>query len=270
MRFLFNIFITGIFVSIGFPQSHFNIKSGVGNVTSSVSDYYLEIEDGSFSASIQVDRMKSSVRDFQFDFAEQDYYTEIFQSMGKLVSLSANGIHIKFTERRGEGILVDIGKISVSLDNWRINADGNGPRETPSLNWDITIQNVQFTPTSEMTRNMGQDLWDVFNYFSNGTNTANLNKVTASMSISNNGKISGTGILSLPVGKLSANLDATMNRDPREEHFINELELKISNLTSELTRFLDDLILNENIPIRKTGNGYSLLMTGSIGNPRFR
>lgn len=269
MTFIQKMLLISLVVTLGFSQSHLLIRSGIGNGTSTVSNYFIEIEEGVFSASIKVDRMKSGVRDFQFEFAEQDYYTEIFQSMGKLASLSANGIHINIKERR-EGLSVDVGKISVSVDNWKFNGDADGPRVMPSLNWDIIIQNAQFTPTGELTRNMDQDLWELFNYFSNGTNTVSLNKVTASMSISNNGKVTGKGILSLPIGKLSATLDATMNREPRLEPFINLLEMKLSNLSPELTTFLDNLILNDDVPIRKKGNGYILLMTGSVGNPRFR
>jgi hypothetical protein len=74
----------------------------------------------------------------------------------------------------------------------------------------------------------------------------------------------------LPVGKVNVDLLATIDRDLKSEPYINSLKFDLTNLPPEVKAFLNDLILNEDIPLRKSGNGFSLKMSGSFNNPRFR
>ena len=70
----------------------------MGNGTSSVSDYFVEIEERGFSANIRVDRLKSTVRNLKFEIETDNYYDEYFQTLGSIVSASASGIQIKIKE----------------------------------------------------------------------------------------------------------------------------------------------------------------------------
>jgi hypothetical protein len=95
-------------------------------------------------------------------------------------------------------------------------------------------------------------------------------KISGNMSLDSYGKISAKGIVILPVGKGTIEMSATINRDLESEPFINSLKFNMTNLSPEVKSFLNDLILNENVPLRKKGNGFLLEMSGSINNPRFR
>tara|TARA_B100000809_G_scaffold151299_1_gene148735 strand:+ start:1098 stop:1970 length:873 start_codon:yes stop_codon:yes gene_type:complete len=264
-----NTFLFIIFISFAFPQSNFSVKMEMGNGTSSVSDYFLEIEERGFSADIRVDRLKSTVRNLKFEIETDNYYDEYFQTLGSIVSASASGIQIKIKEGR-EGILLDIGKFSIALNNWDLFIDNNGPKNMPVFSWKLDLQSAVITPTTEMTRNLGEEEWKIFNYITGGTNLITVNKISGDISMKQNGKISAKGSVMLPVGKVAVNLLATLDRDLKSEPYINSLKLDLTNLSPEVKAFLNDLILNEDVPLRKKGNGFSLQMTGSLNNPRFR
>ncbi len=264
-----NTFLFIIFISFAFPQSNFSVKMEMGNGTSSVSDYFLEIEERGFSADIRVDRLKSTVRNLKFEIETDNYYDEYFQTLGSIVSASASGIQIKIKEGR-EGILLDIGKFSIALNNWDLFIDNNGPKNMPVFSWKLDLQSAVITPTTEMTRNLEEEEWKIFNYITGGTNLITVNKISGDISMKQNGKISAKGSVMLPVGKVAVNLLATLDRDLKSEPYINSLKLDLTNLSPEVKAFLNDLILNEDVPLRKKGNGFSLQMTGSLNNPRFR
>jgi len=257
-----------LIVSIIYPQSNFGVKMEIGNGTSSMSDFTIEIEERGFSASVHVDRLKSTVKNIKFKF-EDDYYNEMIQTLGSIASASASGIQIKVQDGR-EGFLLDIGNISYSLNDWEVDISQNGPKNMPVFTWEFDLQKAVATPSSEMTRNLKDEEWRVFNYFAEGRGSVTVKKISGNMSLDSYGKISAKGIVILPVGKGTIEMSATINRDLESEPFINSLKFNMTNLSPEVKSFLNDLILNENVPLRKKGNGFLLEMSGSINNPRFR
>jgi hypothetical protein len=257
-----------LIVSIIYPQSNLGVKMEIGNGTSSMSDFTIEIEERGFSASVHVDRLKSTVKNIKFKF-EDDYYNEMIQTLGSIASASASGIQIKVQDGR-EGFLLDIGNISYSLNDWEVDISQNGPKNMPVFTWEFDLQKAVATPSSEMTRNLKDEEWRVFNYFAEGRGSVTVKKISGNMSLDSYGKISAKGIVILPVGKGTIEMSATINRDLESEPFINSLKFNMTNLSPEVKSFLNDLILNENVPLRKKGNGFLLEMSGSINNPRFR
>ena len=140
----------------------------------------------------------------------------------------------------------------------------------PVFSWKLDLQNAEITPSTDMTRNLGEEEWEIFNYLAGGTGVITVKKILGDISMKQNGKISAKGSVMLPVGKVAVNLLATLDRDLKSEPYINSLKLDLTNLSPEVKAFLNDLILNEDVPLRKKGNGFSLQMTGSLNNPRFR
>ena len=91
------ILITFIFNSLVIPQDY--IKMEFGNGTSSVSDFSMEVQDGSESFEIKVKRLRSNLRGLDFQFEERindhGYYNEYIKMLLNLASASGDGITIK-------------------------------------------------------------------------------------------------------------------------------------------------------------------------------
>ena len=96
------ILITFIFNSLVIPQDY--IKMEFGNGTSSVSDFSMEVQDGSESFEIKVKRLRSNLRGLDFQFEERmndyGYYNEYIKMLLNLASASGDGITIKGKEHR--------------------------------------------------------------------------------------------------------------------------------------------------------------------------
>ena len=258
-----------VLITLGLSQSNTRVKIGMGNGTSSITDYYVEFEEREVSANFHVDRLKSNIRNVDFEFKSNNRYDQYFQSIGSIISANANGMHINVKEGLN-GILVDIGKISISINNWDLFVDQNGPEDMPTFSWKLDVQNAVVTPSTGTLRELGDKQWEIFNYLAGGTGSITIKKVSGNVSMKQNGKISAKGNLMLPVGKVNVDLLATIDRDLKSEPYINSLKFDLTNLPPEVKAFLNDLILNEDIPLRKSGNGFSLKMSGSFNNPRFR
>ena len=268
MKIIFNTFLYLAFITFAFSQSNTRVKMGMVNGTSSLTDYTLEIEERGFSAKIHVDRLKSTVRNLKFEFESDDYYNDYFQTLGSIVSASASGIRIEIKEGR-EGILIDVGKFSISLNNWDVHIDNNGPRNMPVFSWKLDLQNTEITPSTDMTRDLGKEEWQIFNYLSGGSGAITIKKILGNLSMTQNGKISAKGSILLPVGKIGVNLLATINQDLKSEPYINSLKLDLLNLNPEVKAWLNDIMIEENIPFRKKGTGFMINLSGLISSPRF-
>ena len=268
MKIIFNTFLYLAFITFAFSQSNTRVKMGMVNGTSSLTDYTLEIEERGFSAKIHVDRLKSTVRNLKFEFESDDYYNDYFQTLGSIVSASASGIRIEIKEGR-EGILIDVGKFSISLNNWDVHIDNNGPRNMPVFSWKLDLQNTEITPSTDMTRDLGREEWQIFNYLSGGSGAITIKKILGNLSMTQNGKISAKGSILLSVGKIGVNLLATINQDLKSEPYINSLKLDLLNLTPEVKAWLNDIMIEENISFRKKGTGFMINLSGLISSPRF-
>jgi hypothetical protein len=268
MKIIFNTFLYLAFITFAFSQSNTRVKMEFGNGTSTASNYFIEIEDRNFSAKLNIDRLKSTIRNLKFEFESDDDYNDYFQTLGSIVSASASGIRIEIKEGR-EGVLIDVGKISISLNNWDVHIDNNGPRNMPVFSWKLDLQNTEITPSTDMTRDLGKEEWQIFNYLSGGSGAITIKKILGNLSMTQNGKISAKGSILLPVGKIGVNLLATINQDLKSEPYINSLKLDLLNLNPEVKAWLNDIMIEENISFRKKGTGFMINLSGLISSPRF-
>jgi hypothetical protein len=116
---------------------------------------------------------------------------------------------------------------------------------------------------------MHQGEYELYNTFTGGSGTLVINKVAADVNLDRNGKISAKGNLDIPMGKVAVTLNMTIDRDFRSEPFINSLQIDVTNLSADLQAFMDELIQNSGVPLKRKGRGYSLRMSGNPNSPRF-
>ena len=151
---------------LAFSQDFDNMKMGIGSATSTLTDFYCEVEIGEFSVEISIDRLKGNLRNYNLEVELEDYYNEYFQFLIGVMSASANGISIQFHDK-SDYFSLEIGKLSYALNDWDLMFTEDGPRGTPTLNVSFDLQNTTIVLPSGMTGNRRQQEWEIYNYLTN-------------------------------------------------------------------------------------------------------
>ena len=264
------ILITFIFNSLVIPQDY--IKMEFGNGTSSVSDFSIEVQDGSESFEIKVKRLRSNLRGLDFQFEERindhGYYNEYIKMLLNLASASGDGITIK--GRDNEYLpSIEIGKLSYSLDNWDVNMSKDGPTGRPTLSAKISLQQFNLVPPRQFTRDLPQNQWDILRlFYENGA--LSVKKASADLSLEQDRSLNFNARIDLPVGKAVMTSKLSIPSDFRGEPYIESTEIELTGLTPGLREVIDELIANsDELPLKKKGTGYQLRFSGELDNPRF-
>ena len=265
MKYKTFLFITFIFNSIAIPQE--SIKMGFGNGTSNLSDFSLKVKDGDDSFEIEIKRLRSNLRRLDFQF-EENYNNKYLKILLNLVS--ASGEQISIRGRDNELLpVIDIGKLSYSLNNWDVFVSENGPKGNPTLSAKISLQQVNLVPPRELTRNLSQNEWDILSVFYKD-GALSVKKASVDLTLQENRSFNLIAQIDLPVGKANMESVISFGNDFKGEPFFETMEIELTGLTPGLRQVIDDLLANsDEIPFRKKGTGYQLRFTGDINNPRF-
>ena len=256
---------TQVFV---YSQDFDGVKMGIGNGSSTVSGFYFEISERDFSGEFRINRMKSTVRNLKFKADVKDRYNKYFEFLVGVLSADANGVTANF-QGNGEYFTMEIGKISYAIKNTDVKVKNENPEGMPVLSANLNLQKIEITPPNSVLRDMHQGEYELYNTFTGGSGTLVINKVAADVNLDRNGKISAKGNLDIPMGKVAVTLNMTIDRDFRSEPFINSLQIDVTNLSADLQAFMDELIQNSGVPLKRKGRGYSLRMSGNPNSPRF-
>ena len=264
------ILMTFIFNSLVIPQDY--IKMEFGNGTSSVSDFSMEVQDGSESFEIKVKRLRSNLRGLDFQFEERmndyGYYNEYIKMLLNLASASGDGITIKGKDNEYLPS-IEIGKLSYSLDNWDVNMSKDGPTGRPTLSAKISLQQFNLVPPRQFTRDLPQNQWDILRlFYKNGA--LSVKKASADLSLEQDRSLNFNARIDLPVGKAVMISKLTIPSDFRGDPYIENTEIELTGLTPGLREVIDELIAKtDKFPLRKKGTGYQLRFSGELDSPRF-
>jgi len=195
-------------------------------------------------------------------------YKSYFEFLVGVSSADANGVTANF-QGNGEYFTMEIGKISYAIKNTDVKVKNENPEGMPVLSANLNLQKIKITPPNSMLRDMHQGEYELYNSFTDGSGTLVINKVATDVNLNRNGKISAKGNLDIPMGKVAVTLNMTIDRDFRSEPFINSLQIDVTNLSADLQAFMDELIQNSGVPLKRKGRGYSLRMSGNPNSPRF-
>ena len=251
---------------LAFSQDFDNMKMGIGSATSTLTDFYCEVEIGEFSVEIRIDRLKGNLRNYNLEVELEDYYNEYFQFLIGVMYASANGISIQFHDK-SDYFSLEIGKLSYALNDWDLMFTEDGPKGTPTLNVSLDLQNTTIVLPSGMTGKRGQQEWEIYNYLTNERDIT-IQKISLDVTLNKNGTVTATGNLNLPVGKAALTVDMSMDREFKSEPYFNMLQIDITNLSPEIKAYMEELIRVERALFRRKGGGYSLRMSGDLDNPR--
>ncbi|HJL78638.1 MAG TPA: hypothetical protein QF355_05000 [Candidatus Marinimicrobia bacterium] len=271
MKIKFAVVLALLFQGSIFSQDiYYKVEYGKGSAT--MSDVYVQMEIGRLSGEFEAKRVKSSVRDADMEFStnidDYVYYGDYIKLLLGVLSFNADGITIKVGEN-SEQVITEIKKMSYSLNDWDLFIDfEEGPRTAPILNANFNLQDAKITLPRDIKRNMGTDERLIYNAFANAHGSILIKKLSYDFSIDRNGMVSAEGNLDMPVGKAKVNVSLISGNNFRSKPYIEMLELDFTNLSPDLQNLMDDLVDNEEVPLKKTRTGYSLRMSGDIDNPR--
>ncbi len=271
MKIKFAVVFALLFHGSIFPQDiYYKVEYGKGSATA--SDVFVQMKIDRTSVEIEVKRVKSTVRDLDMEFSMDAYdysnYGDYMKFLLGVLSSSADGLTVKVGDRSGY-VITEIKKMSYSLNDWDLFIDiEEGPKTAPILNASLSLQDVKITLPREIKREMGTDERLIYNTFANAHGAILVKKLSFDFSIDRNGMVSAEGTLDMPVGKANVSASLISGNNFRSEPRIEMLELDFTNLSPDLQNLMDDLVDNEELPLKKTRTGYNMRMSGDIDNPR--
>ena len=265
MRYKTILFITFIFNSIITPQESVGMK--FGNGTSSISDFYIEVQDGDESFQIDIKRLRSNLRGLDFQFKD-GYNNKYVKMILNIASASADEITIRGKDNEYLPN-IEIGKLSYSLNNWDVHFEEDVPIGSPILSAKISLQQVNLVPPRQFTSNLSNNEWDILRvFYQNGS--LSVKKVSVDFTLNEDRSFNFNAQIDLPVGKAVVKSKVSIPSDFRGEPYIEITEIDLTGLTPGLRQVIDELLANSNeIPLKKKGTGYQLRFSGELNNPRF-
>ena len=130
----------------------------------------------------------------------------------------------------------------------------------------IEIQNLKILPPRAIANELNQELDKYFRYFSGNNGEVIVNQVLIDFTLDSDRYFDIKGILDLPIGRAKLSALMSMGRDFNENPFFNNLKIVFTSLSPLGKSLMDDLINSGEIPLEKTGVGYTLQMAGFLND----
>ena len=262
--------------SLVFAQDKVEVSYGSGTSTLSNVSYKVNDSYSGISYEFSIDRLTSRLKDSKLNFGGPSDiydlsdllagYLEILMSQA---TVSANGIsmNISSTQDPSESISIDLKKLMLSYNDWDIFINESFLEDDfGSLEGEMkfSLQGFSVNIGSGLRENLSTEEAAIFAIM----DEILISKIDSQLSYFDN-KLTYSGNLTTSLGKCTLKLTYLIPRSIYEEVYIDNFHLNITNVDDSLKPFINLMLTSTDVPFIKTGNGYSLKMTGTLNNPRY-
>lgn len=260
--------------SCAFSQDKVEVSYGNGTSTLSNISYKVSDYNNGILFDFSINRLSSKLKDSKFSFGgpnpyDFDSFFDGYMSvLIGIASSSISGIDMKMSslENPNETIDFKIKKLNMYLNEWDIFVDENFLEDDfGSLSGKIkfNLQGFSFSVGNGLRQSFSSEELALLSVIEDIL----ISKVDSELSYFDN-ILNYKGNITTSLGKCDLELKYLIPRSIYEPVYIDNFELKISNIDQSLKPFLELMFAASEVPFNKTSNGYSLKMSGTTNNPR--
>ena len=264
-----------LLISFAFSQDKVEVSYGNGTSTLSNISYKVSDYNNGILFDFSINRLSSKLKDSRFSFGGptvydfDDFFEGYMSVLIGIASSSISGIEMKMSslENPNETINFNIKRLNMTLNEWDIFVDENFLEDDfGSLSGKIkfNLQGLSFSIGNGLRQSFSSEEIALLSVIEG----VMISKADSELSYFDN-MLSYKGNITTSLGKCDLEFKYLIPRSIYEPVYIDNFELKISNIDQSLKPFLELMFSSSQLPFNKSSYGYSLKMSGTTNNPRF-